>query len=125
MKIAVTTQGNQVFQHFGQCRCFTVITAENGAAKEKVMIDASQNGHAALAEFLKAAGVDVLICGGIGQGAKQMLSSAGIQLISGVQGSVEDALQAYLSGHLNDRGGSCNHESHGPDHVCSCENYCG
>lgn len=124
MKIAVTTQGKQIFQHFGQCRTFTVFTADDCAITEKSTMDASQNGHAALAGFLKGAGVDVLICGGIGGGAKQMLSSAGIKLISGIEGNIEDAVHSYLSGNLSDLGGNCNHEQHGPDHVCDCENHC-
>ena len=124
MKIAVTTQSDQIFQHFGQCPTFTVFSIENGAIKEKTTIDASQNGHAALAGFLRGANIDVLICGGIGNGAKQMLSSVGIQLISGVDGKIDDAVAAYLSGNLSDRGGSCSHENHGHDHVCNCENHC-
>jgi len=123
MKIAVTTQGEQIFQHFGQCKTFTVFTVEANKIQEKVIIDASQNGHAALAGFLKDSGVNVLICGGIGDGAKQMLSSTGIQLISGVEGSIEDAVNSYISGNLNDLGGSCTHEDHGHAHNCSCENH--
>lgn len=125
MKIAVTTQGNQVFQHFGQCQTFTLYTVEDGAIQDKSTIDASKNGHAALAGFLRSSEVNVLICGGIGGGAKQMLASVGIKLVSGVEGNIEDAVNAYLSGDLNDMGGSCNHhEAHGENHVCSCENHC-
>jgi len=124
MKIAVTTQGDQIFQHFGQCQNFTVYAVENGVIVEKAMIDASRNGHAALAGFLKDAGVNILFCGGIGDGAKQMLASAGIELISGLQGNIEDAVNAYLAGDLTDKGGSCSHEDHGQDHNCSCETHC-
>lgn len=125
MKIAVTTQGDQIFQHFGQCQNFTVFSIEDGKIQGKAVIDASQNGHAALAGFLKKAGVSTLICGGIGGGAKQMLSSAGIELVSGVEGKIEAAVYAYLAGALTDMGGSCNHEDHqGEEHNCSCENHC-
>jgi predicted Fe-Mo cluster-binding NifX family protein len=124
MKIAVTTQGNQIFQHFGKCPDFTVFNIENGKIQSKKIIDATQNGHAALTGFLKNAGVDVIICGGIGDGAKQMLSSAGIALVSGVEGNIDDAINAYISGNLNDMGGNCNHEDHGHEHDCSCENHC-
>lgn len=124
MKIAVTTQGNQVFQHFGKCPAFSLFSIENGEIKEKTIIDASQNGHSALAGFLKDSGVDVVICGGIGGGAKQMLSSTGIKLISGIEGNIEEAVNAYLSGNLSDMGGACNHEEHGHDHVCDCKNHC-
>lgn len=124
MKIAVTTDGDQIFQHFGKCPTFTIFTVENGEVKEKNTIDASQNGHAALAGFLKGSGVDVVICGGIGGGAKQMLSSTGIQLISGIEGNIDGAVSAYLSGSLNDLGGMCHHEEHGHDDVCDCKNHC-
>jgi predicted Fe-Mo cluster-binding NifX family protein len=124
MKIAVTTDGNQIFQHFGKCPTFTVFTVENGAIQGKTAMDASQNGHSALTGFLKSSGVDTVICGGIGDGARQMLSSAGIELISGVEGNIENAVTAYLSGNLSDLGGACNHKEHGHDHVCDCKNHC-
>ncbi len=124
MKIAVTTEGNQIFQHFGKCPAFTVFTVENGEIQEKAVMDASQNGHAALTGFLKSAGVGAVICGGIGDGARQMLSSAGIALISGISGNIDHAVTAYLSGNLTDLGGACNHKEHGHDHVCDCKNHC-
>jgi predicted Fe-Mo cluster-binding NifX family protein len=124
MKIAITTEGNQVFQHFGKCPVFTVVTVEDGEVRGETSLDASQNGHAALTGFLKSAGVETIICGGIGDGAKQMLSSAGIRLISGISGSIDDAVNAYLAGDLSDQGGACRHEEHEQGHVCSCGNHC-
>lgn len=122
MKIAVTTQGDQIFQHFGKCPTFTVFSIENGSISGKTVIDASEHGHAALTGFLKDCGVDVVICGGIGGGAKQMLEAAGIKLISGIEGNIENAVNAYVTGNLSDRGGACNHEEHGHDH-CDCKNH--
>lgn len=124
MKIAVTTEGNQIFQHFGKCPVFTVFTVESGKVLSKTAIDASRNGHAALTAFLKGAGVDTVICGGIGDGAKQMLSSAGIRLVSGIEGDIDSAVQTYVAGKLSDMGGACNHEDHDHDHECSCQNHC-
>lgn len=124
MKIAVTTEGSQIFQHFGKCPVFTIFTVENGSIQGKTAMDASKNGHAALASFLKDSRVDVVICGGIGEGAKQMLSSVGIKLISGIEGNIDRAVTSYLSGDLSDLGGACNHEEHGYDHVCDCKNHC-
>ena len=124
MKIAVTTEGDQIFQHFGKCPVFTLFSVENGKVKEKETVDASRNGHAALTGFLKNMGVNTVICGGIGGGAKQMLSSAGIELISGAEGNIESAVTAYLSGNLCDMGGGCDHSEHEPDHVCDCKNHC-
>lgn len=118
MKIAVATQGNQIFQHFGQCPAFTIITVENGIAQNKTLLKTAGNGHAALGSFLEEAGVNVVICGGIGGGAKNMLSAAGIRLISGIEGDIDEAVKAYLSGILSDQGGNCTQEEHG-QHDCS------
>lgn len=124
MKIAVTTENDQVFQHFGQCQAFTVFSVEDGKIQNKVMLDASRSGHSALAGLLNNSDIDVLICGGIGGGARQMLISAGIQPISGVNGSIDSAINAYLSGQLTDMGSNCNHHEHDHSHECSCENHC-
>ena len=124
MKIAVASQGDRIFQHFGQCRNFSVFTVEDGKVKNVSMLDASQNGHAALSGFLKDEGINVVICGGIGEGARQMLSDSGIQLFSGLEGGINDAVISFLLGELTDQGGSCSHLEHGEDHVCSCKDHC-
>ncbi|MFT9055495.1 MAG: NifB/NifX family molybdenum-iron cluster-binding protein [Ethanoligenens sp.] len=124
MKIAITTDGDKVFQHFGQCRTFTLFEIEDGSIIGKELIDASQHGHAALADFLTNSGVNVVICGGIGEGARRMLAAVGIELLSGMDGNIEEIVKAYLSGKLTDQGGSCSHTDHDHDHACSCENHC-
>lgn len=125
MKIAVTTEGDQIFQHFGKCPVFTVFTIEGGKIAGKELVDASEHGHAALTGFLQSAGVDTVICGGIGGGARDMLSSAGIALVSGAEGNIEAAVNAYIKGRLTDQNGSCSHHDSGEEHSCHCENHCG
>ena len=124
MKIAVTTDGTQIFQHFGKGPFFTLYTVDGGVIRGKRTIDASQNGHAALTGFLKREGTDTVICGGIGEGAKQMLSASGIRLISGISGNIDEAVRAFLSGELKDQGGACNHEKN-ENHTCDCKSHCG
>lgn len=124
MKIAVTTEGNEIFQHFGKCKTFSVYSVENGKVRGMELLNAEQNGHSALAGFLRGAGVDVVICGGIGDGAKNMLAQAGIQLVSGIEGDIDSAVTAYLAGGLSDNGGSCTHHAHEEEHSCSCEHHC-
>lgn len=120
MKIAVTTENDHVFQHFGQCRTFTVFYAEDGEITKKVTLDAGGSGHSALAGLLGGVGIDVLICGGIGGGARQLLADAGIQLVSGITGTVDAAAEAFVRGKLADQGGSCSHHDHEHGHDCSC-----
>ena len=49
MKLAVTAQNGQVFQHFGKCPSFAVFTVEGKAASAPVLLDATGSGHAAMA----------------------------------------------------------------------------
>ena len=120
MKLAVAAQDGRIFQHFGRCETFAVYSVEDGKILERSVLDTKGSGHAALAGFLKGAGVDVVICGGLGDGAKRMLASAGIGLVSGAEGNVGDAVSDYLAGRLKDMGGSC-----GEEHSGACENHCG
>lgn len=120
MKLAVTTQNNQVFQHFGKCPLFTIAEVEDGKLSSTYFLDAAGSGHSALAGLLKDNGVDLLICGGIGQGAKDALAAQGVQLICGVTGPVPEVLAAYLNGTLqSDNSFVCDHH-HGEAHTCHC-----
>jgi predicted Fe-Mo cluster-binding NifX family protein len=126
MKIAVPTENEEVFQHFGQSRMFTVYETENGKVTTKELLDSSRSGHSALAGLLNLSAVNVVICGGIGGGARDMLKARGIQVVAGIEGRTDDAVKAYLNGELTDAGSTCNHHEHehGQDHACSCHEHC-
>ena len=66
MKIAVTYENGQVFQHFGHCEQFKLYDAADDAVTSSQVVSAVGSGHGALAGFLQSHGVDTLICGGIG-----------------------------------------------------------
>ena len=87
MKIAVTFEDEQIFQHFGHTAYFKVYDVEEGRIVGKNVIDTEGSGHGALADVLKKINAEVLICGGIGGGAKRALAEAGIKLYGGVQGN--------------------------------------
>lgn len=129
MKIAVTYEDGVVFQHFGRTEHFKIYEVENGAVIHSEVIGTDGNGHGALAGFLKALGVDVLICGGMGGGAKAALAQAGIQVFGGVQEGADQAVADYLAGSLHaDPNVQCGHHGHGEGHICgdqSCGNHSG
>ena len=121
MKIAVTYEAGQVFQHFGHSEQFKVYTVENGQVVSSQVVDTNGSGHGALAGFLRAQGVDILICGGIGGGARTALAQAGIQLYPGVSGPADQAVEALLTGtlHFNpDTVCAHHHWEHGEGHSC-------
>ena len=119
MKVAVTYENGQVFQHFGHSEQFKVFDVENGAIVKSEVIGTNGSGHGALATLLSGQGVDVLICGGIGGGAQTALKDAGIDLFGGVSGSADDAVADYLAGTLAyNPDVQCNH--HGHEHHGNC-----
>ncbi len=114
MKIAVTYENGMVFQHFGHCENFKLYETENNAVIASQVVSAIGSGHGALAGFLKAHGVDVLICGGIGGGARVALSEAGIRLYPGVTGKADENVEALLNGNLQYNPDTmCNHHHEG------------
>ena len=100
MKLAVTYENGQVFQHFGHCRQFKLYTVEDGRIIASEVVDTNGSGHGALAGFLQAKGIDTLICGGIGGGARTALAQAGIALYPGVTGDADRQAEALVAGTL-------------------------
>lgn len=121
MRIAVTYENGEIYQHFGHTEKFKVYETDGRNVLSSEVIDTAGSGHGALAGFLLAKGVDVLICGGIGGGAKMALAQAGIQLMGGVSGDADQAVADYLAGKLNfNPNVMCNHhdEHHGEGANC-------
>lgn len=129
MRIAVAYDNGEIFQHFGRTEQFKVYDIEDGKVTSSKIVGTNGQGHGALAGVLGTIGADVLICGGIGAGAQNAVSMAGVKLYGGVTGSADEAVSAYLSGsldfnpnvmcdlHHHDEGNSCG--SHGcGEHTC-------
>ncbi|MCR5294108.1 MAG: FKBP-type peptidyl-prolyl cis-trans isomerase [Lachnospiraceae bacterium] len=118
MKIAVTYENGEVFQHFGHTEAFKLYEVGDGKVLKSEVISAGGAGCGALAGFLAGLGADVLLCGGIGGGAMNHVQSAGIELISGVQGDADAAVEAYLRGELLSEGANCSHHEGEEGHHC-------
>ena len=122
MRIAVTYENGQVFQHFGHTEEFKIYEIEDGKVISTEIIGSNGSGHSALAALLDERKIDVLICGGIGGGAQTALAERGIELCAGADGNADQAVEAYLRGELVNTGANCNH--HGEGHSCH-EHGCG
>lgn len=131
MKIAVTYDNGNVFQHFGRTEQFKVYEVEDNKVVSSEVIGSGGTGHGALAGLLAGQDVDVLICGGIGGGAQAALAEAGVELCAGAEGNTDEAVEAYLRGELVSTGANCDHhheEGHdcgGHDEGHSCGGGCG
>lgn len=119
MRIAVTYDNGEIFQHFGHTEKFKVYDIEENKISGEQVIDTNGSGHGALAGFLQNAKADVLICGGIGGGAQIALAQAGIELYAGNSGSADEAVKKYLDGSLAKiSSATCSHHDHEKDHSC-------
>lgn len=118
MKIAVTYEDGQVFQHFGHCENFKIYDVVDAEIKSANIVSAVGSGHGALSSFLRDNGIDTLICGGIGGGARTALGESGIELYPGVTGDADASVTALINGSLKfDPDTMCAHHHEG-EHTC-------
>ncbi len=120
MKIAVTYDNGNIFQHFGKTENFKVYEVEDNKVVGSEVVAANGSGHDAQASLLSVEGVDVLICGGIGAGAQAALADTGIELCAGTEGDADAAVEAYLNGTLVSEEAACDHHDEG-----HCGDHCG
>ena len=120
MRIAVTYENGEIFQHFGHTEQFKIYDVQDGKIIASGVVDTGGSGHGALAGVLSALNVDALICGGIGGGAQMALEAAGIRLYGGVSGSADAAAEALAAGKLdfNPDVRCDHHDHHGEGHTC-------
>lgn len=126
MKIAVPTKGdNRVDDHFGHCEFYKIFSiSESNEIEDEVILQSPQGCgcKSNIASDLAEMGVEIMLAGGIGNGAIQKLASQGIQVVRNCQGDVNSLVSEYLKGNIKDGGASCKaHEehSHADGHVCN------
>lgn len=111
MKVAVAVSENQVSQHFGFCELFRIYTVDNGKVVEKV--DVANPGHKPgfLPVFLHKEGVEVIIAGGMGGSAVDIFNENKIEVVIGISGSTDEAVEKYIAGDLVSTGSICHEHS--------------
>lgn len=125
MKIAVPFENDNIFGHFGHTSAFKIYEIDNKKVVEMRILPTLGEGHSALAGFLATQNVNILICGGIGGGAKKALTDIGITVYGGVSGNADVAVYSFLAGELRyDPEAHCDHHDHNEGHNCH-EHNCG
>ena len=117
MKIAVpVTEENQVNGHFGHCESYGVYTISDNNEISEIKNVKSPQGcgcKSDIASVLSSIGVTIMLSGGIGGGALNVLNNSGIEVIRGCSGDATDVVNLYLSGLVKDSGNNCrHHEGH-------------
>ncbi|MCQ2467847.1 MAG: FKBP-type peptidyl-prolyl cis-trans isomerase [Clostridia bacterium] len=130
MKIALPSDNGQVYQHFGHAEAFQVYDIEDGTIVKTEEVQPEGSGHDAISAFLKSKGVDVVICGGIGDGAMSALVASGIEVCSGVSGDTTKVVIDFINGELTSEGVNCakhgeGAEADGEGCGCGCGGGCG
>ena len=118
MKIAVPFENGEVFQHFGHTSTFKIYDVKDNEVISSEVVSTNGSGHGALSAFLGERGVNKLICGGIGSGAKTALAEKNIEIFGGVVGNTDVRVEEFLAGKLNyDPNKVCSHH-HDDEHDC-------
>lgn len=108
----------QVHQHFGHAPYFLLVEVTDGKTGESRLVAnpyAAQHQPGQVPDFIKSQGADVMISGGMGGRAVEIFTNQGISVATGAKGTVQEAIDAYLSGSL--RGWeACNHEHSEGEH---------
>jgi predicted Fe-Mo cluster-binding NifX family protein len=127
MKIAVpVTEDYQIDEHFGHCEYYGIYTiSEKNEITNVEKLESVQGCgcKSNIASVLYEKGVTIMLAGGIGGGAINVLNNAGIEVVRGCSGNATEIVKLYVEGSINDSGSSCqqheNHHGNGQDHVCN------
>ncbi len=122
MKIAIpATKDNQVDGHFGHCdyyQIYTVSETKEITGMQTMEAPCTCGCKSNIASTLSDMGVTVMLAGGIGAGAINVLNSAGIEVIRGCSGNTETLVNDFVNGKISDNGSTCNHH-HGHGENCN------
>ncbi len=117
-RIAVPVRGNMVDEHFGHCEAFAVYNVDENNAitgEETVLAPVGCGCRSNIAIDLAAKGVSVMLAGGLGQGARNVLNQAGIEVYSGFKGQAKDAVHRFLNGERGNNASCAGHAHHHGD----------
>jgi len=100
MKLAIPIYNSNISNVFDFAHRLLLVDIENGKEANRSEVALESQLLPQRAGQLKNLGVDVLVCGAISRALAYMISASGIQVLPYVTGSIDDVLQAYLTGQL-------------------------
>jgi len=112
MRFAIPIENGLLCTHFGHCREFAVVEADETTATVRASSSVTPPPHepGVLPAWLKEQGVDVVIAGGMGGRAKMLFDQAGVEVVTGAPSQApEELVVAYLGGTLEPGENACDH----------------
>lgn len=108
MRVAISTGGNYVAEHFGRCPSYTIIDIEDNKVVNAQVVNNPGHMPGAIPQMMHKLGVDIMIAGGMGPRAINFFQEYGIETIVGVQGDIDDVIEKLLDGTLEGAESLCN-----------------
>jgi len=106
-KIAVPTRGkagldDQVEEHFGRARHYTLIDVEDGKIVKTEVLDVpfDEHGPGDLPNWLHSQGAEAVLAWGMGPRAVEFFEGLGIEVVTGATGPVRAVVEGYINGNL-------------------------
>ena len=108
MKICVTAVSGsldaQIDPRFGRCPYFVIVDSETMEfeAVSNIAVGSMSGAGIQAAQTVASKGARVVLTGNIGPNAFQALSAAGIKVVTGAIGNVEEVVKKYKRGELKE-----------------------
>ena len=111
MRIAISTEGNAVFPHFGHSPVFTIIDVVDGNIIRREVVPNPGHQPGFIPRFLHEREVHVVVTGGMGARAQDIFQELGMETVLGVSGNVDEVIERFLAGTLAGGASLCDHGS--------------
>ena len=102
MKIAIPTWNHHVSTVCDFSDRVLIVTVESNHMTDRTFVPFFERTILEKAARLQQLGVQVLLCGAVSKPLERMLVASGIRVIPFLRGTLDDALDAYLKGYLDD-----------------------
>jgi predicted Fe-Mo cluster-binding NifX family protein len=116
MRLAIATDNGRVAAHFGRCPEYTLVDVEDGREVSRRTLDNPGHEPGRIPAFLNEHDADAVVAGGMGQRAKQLFDSMGIEQVIGTQGSIDSVVKEFIDGTLEGGESLCSHGQGEHDH---------
>jgi ATP-binding protein involved in chromosome partitioning len=120
MKIAIPlTDAHEFSPHYGASAKFAVFDVDppQRAIRRRMIVAPPGSEPCAWPPLLRAAGVDLVLAGGMGSGARHRMGEHGVEVITGVAPAAPEALvTAWLEDRLVWGDNTCDGSGHGGHH---------
>lgn len=110
MKIAIPLTNGELSSHFGHCEKFAIYTIDNKEILKEEIVDPPAHEPGSHPAFLHKLGCNVVIAGGMGFKAQELMSQNGITVVMGVPNlPLKELVDRYLQGNLESGQNRCDH----------------